>query len=389
MATRQRGFGPAKPLPGQKGYKSKKSELLENDAATMERKLNALRQQLVDDKIKRENVNIVGGSRWKSARADKGSVRNYAQDVLTKKQRASGKKSSGKKKKIKSNPSSWSIQQVSAWLNELNLGDYASVFAENEIDGSIIFDMGLDDLDYLGVTKLSHRKIFLKNLEALKRGDDRIHTLPAPAVVNDEHLHEPPSPSNNPGDIEESGKKHWSHVAPISENKIEGDGSVAVNLADGEFDEDASHNSFLKALLEWRQSDSVAASEETKQDDGMWNNPFAADPDAPSHPETDEKGGQLLEGSFDEEKEHEAFRRAVEAWRTGGQPSVQNNEKLSTGSGDLKKSCWNCYKVYNSSQGFVDESTKKEYCSEPCQQKFDEQYCRFYQNNEAKAELNR
>ena len=40
----------AAPLPGQRGYKMKESEKLEEEAAAMEQRLGVLRQRMVDEK---------------------------------------------------------------------------------------------------------------------------------------------------------------------------------------------------------------------------------------------------------------------------------------------------------------------------------------------------
>lgn len=39
------------------------------------------------------------------------------------------------------------------------LEQHASAFAANEISGPILLDISLEDLDYMGVTVLAHRKV--------------------------------------------------------------------------------------------------------------------------------------------------------------------------------------------------------------------------------------
>ena len=46
---------------------------------------------------------------------------------------------------------------------------HASTFASNEIDGPLLLELGLDDLDYMEVKVLAHRKALLKGVADLKR----------------------------------------------------------------------------------------------------------------------------------------------------------------------------------------------------------------------------
>jgi len=136
-----------------------------------------------------------------------------------------------------------------------------------------------------------------------------------------------------------SRSKHWSQVAPLSQNEVSGSGGVPVNLADGEYDEAANQRAFQEAVMEWRNSGgktiqngkstlatgssggfSIGATQAT-EDSSQWKNPWGTD-EGPETSSTDVTptaggGGKLLEGFVDEDAEHEAFRRAVEAWRRG------------------------------------------------------------------------
>jgi len=57
-------------------------------------------------------------------------------------------------------------ETVAAWLDELGLGQYASVFAENAVDISVLPDLNEVDLEKLGVA-LGHRKRMLRAIAAL------------------------------------------------------------------------------------------------------------------------------------------------------------------------------------------------------------------------------
>lgn len=56
---------------------------------------------------------------------------------------------------------------VAQWLEQLDLGQYASVFAENDIDGEVLSELTDSDLEKIGVT-LGHRKKILKAIAALQ-----------------------------------------------------------------------------------------------------------------------------------------------------------------------------------------------------------------------------
>lgn len=63
----------------------------------------------------------------------------------------------------------WAIHDVGEWLRSVNLETYAASFRINEISGQVLLDIGLDDLDYMGVTILAHRKLILKGIEDLRK----------------------------------------------------------------------------------------------------------------------------------------------------------------------------------------------------------------------------
>ena len=67
-----------------------------------------------------------------------------------------------------------------SWLTSLGLANYGQKFAENEIFGDILLDLGLDDLDYMGIKVLAHRKKLLKGIEELKRNGKGSTNAPPP-----------------------------------------------------------------------------------------------------------------------------------------------------------------------------------------------------------------
>jgi class 3 adenylate cyclase len=62
------------------------------------------------------------------------------------------------------------VDSVAQWLEQLGLGQYASIFAENDIDGEVLPDLTESDLEKLGVT-LGHRKKILKAIAALQAAE--------------------------------------------------------------------------------------------------------------------------------------------------------------------------------------------------------------------------
>ena len=61
----------------------------------------------------------------------------------------------------------WTVDDVSCWLRGLGLTTYIQIFAENEIEGSHLPDLGKDDLLELGVTRVGHRLTIEKSLKKL------------------------------------------------------------------------------------------------------------------------------------------------------------------------------------------------------------------------------
>jgi class 3 adenylate cyclase len=70
------------------------------------------------------------------------------------------------------------MQQIADWLSQLNLGQYARRFAENEIDVSVLRHLTDEDLKELGVP-LGHRR---KILAAINQGAASIPPLIAPTT---------------------------------------------------------------------------------------------------------------------------------------------------------------------------------------------------------------
>lgn len=335
-------FGHPSPLPGQPGFRVRPSEVMAREAAEMEKRLARLKKDLANETREAAGPRT-GGARWRSSRADRGSVGMYAKDVKIRHQQqlqkrpphgifASGSVGAGgqikpqagagaraaaalrdeqqnryrrkvqdKRGKLRDVPfaseteecaselqtfggreiSQWSVADTLEWLESLGLGIHSGVFQRNEISGPILLEVGLDDLDYMNVTVLGHRKIILKGIEELRRGGVRANAdmLPPPVPA-----HAPPPKESNSiggrklGGVEQSAensmlrekdfqeenrhypreqkKQHCSHAEMMSSTKTEGKngrrGPMRANLADGEYDEAAASSSFAEAVAEWR-----------------------------------------------------------------------------------------------------------------------------------------
>lgn len=60
------------------------ADILDKEAKEMERNLKILQERMQQQNIEDESIPKFGGSRWKSARPDKGSVTSYAKSVQDK-----------------------------------------------------------------------------------------------------------------------------------------------------------------------------------------------------------------------------------------------------------------------------------------------------------------
>ena len=197
----------------------------------------------------------------------------------------------------------WTVEQTVLWLRYLNLGTYEDSFREHLISGDVLLDIGLADLDYVGVRALAHRKILLKAIERLRHngavGDadaEAATTRPASASQRSrpQQAARPPQSAGGargragsqpkPAAAEpEAGlfvaskavaraggeavarrpqaKVHWSHSEPLSA----GDGGAPPSTTDGLLDEEAERAAFRAAVEEWRRGGAPAAADADPQ----------------------------------------------------------------------------------------------------------------------------
>lgn len=393
-------FGSAKPLPGQNGYKESQTALLEREAVEMENRLKMLQERMqqqndADEKLK---TTTSGGTRWSGASKKKGSVTSYAKDVQERHKKQStrdpSKKATAAARRAQREQNSakggfndkdveqWSVEDVGEWLTSMLLQQHVQNFASNAISGPILLEVSLEDLDYMEVKALAHRKIILKGVEDLRKNKRVTKQLFAPtASLQPSSLSsKDDNNSNNVGRVTPEkednvladrakvpSKAHWSTLEPLRMKEVtdddgEGGGGHIVNGADsgGMLDEEAERRAFQEAVMQWRQGTSATEKggksllvNADSGDNGQWSNPFGGDSTAKSsatsaagmdnnHPddmvivsarghnesyETNPRGASLANGMLDEEKERKEFQAAVEAWRSGeDKPNSKNKD---------------------------------------------------------------
>ena len=210
--------------------------------------------------------------------------------------------------------SKWSVADCGDWLISLDLAQYCQTFASNEISGRELLDLGLDDLDYMGVKALAHRKRLLKGVAELCAAHRRGCAAPADPTFGRERPPAPPA----------SSKVHWSAVPTLAEQNpdapnpaphapqrlADSGGMFSFGNAEAEvLDEAAERRAFQEAVAAWRSGDNQAP---------------------PSPPSPVKCGGSLLDGEYDEAAEQAAFQEAVAAWRTRGAPQQKPREATSS-----------------------------------------------------------
>jgi hypothetical protein len=191
-------------------------------------------------------------------------------------------------------------------LKALSLGQYAEVFEANDISGSVLLDLSLEDLDYLDIKALGHRKLILKGIEDLRKNkrmtiDVKAGNANNPKPISDgkalfsqsmksetsiadklESLSKSMTVESLSQQVADTKKAtHWSDIEPLSRNEVSNPNPVTSNAADGNdlYDEEAEQKAFQEAVMEWRRANNAAkdaapASAELSQT--MWDNPFAA-----------------------------------------------------------------------------------------------------------------
>ena len=72
---------------------------------------------------------------------------------------------------------------VSTWLRDLGLEDYAEAFRANHIEAEVLPRLTADDLIALGITSIGHRRKLLDAIAALDQGGAAAAAEPIAATV--------------------------------------------------------------------------------------------------------------------------------------------------------------------------------------------------------------
>jgi class 3 adenylate cyclase len=78
--------------------------------------------------------------------------------------------------------------EITDWLRELGLEQYASAFHDNAIDAAVLPSLTAEDLKDLGVTLIGHRRRLLDAIDALSAG--------VPAAARTAPAHDAPTPAD-------------------------------------------------------------------------------------------------------------------------------------------------------------------------------------------------
>lgn len=120
----------------------------------------------------------------------------------------------------------WSVADVFEWLTFAQLGEYSASFRANEITGPLLLDIALDDLDYMGVIKLGHRKIILKSIEDLRKNKRITLNLVAShegentSSLDTAKAAKGITTNSAPPSISKKETIHWSHLEPLAANQV-------------------------------------------------------------------------------------------------------------------------------------------------------------------------
>lgn len=155
-----------------------------------------LKERMEQQEASEAKLASASGTRWKSARGD-GSIRAYAKDVqekhkkkLTSKPDPTTRATAAARRTVRESKASgdfsskcespphalssdpclaplngfivienWTVSDVGDWLQSMMLAQYVPIFAANQISGPVLLDISLEDLDYMEIKALGHRKV--------------------------------------------------------------------------------------------------------------------------------------------------------------------------------------------------------------------------------------
>jgi hypothetical protein len=130
----------------------------------------------------------------------------------------------------------WTVGDVSSWLAELQLKEYVSAFAQNAINGSVLLDITNEDLDYMEIKALGHRKVIMCGVEDLRKTGSYsalpsnvappiLRTASNPNIADERQLHSKSmqfesTSGSGPQKDSEAKTMHWSQLEPLANKKV-------------------------------------------------------------------------------------------------------------------------------------------------------------------------
>jgi len=322
----------------------------------------------------------------------------------------------GRRDPIPSQAATWTPAQAQHWLGTLGQGleRYGPLFAEHEVAGATLLELGASDLDYMGIKPLAHRKALLRGVEELREAVQAGVEATASAEA---------AGSGSGAAGSEPQLVHWSHLQPLPEPKaaMAAQASAAHSEGGGDLrfgahDEAAEAEAFKAAVMAWRNAgkassgaaaDPVAAPaagagsspattgtgacaantgangavSDSGGAAGLWHNPFfggAPEPAAATSGGVNAAGAtgaraaaaaaastaaaasSLSAGDYDEEAERRAFQQAVMEWRAGRKASPDGTTAPGAAAGagagtapPERAPCYQCFRMFPLSGAYV------------------------------------
>jgi len=220
----------------------------------------------------------------------------------------------------------------------------------------VLLDLSAEDLDFVGVPVLAHRKLLLRGVQQLRESAGSAAI--AGGVPGAAGTAAAPIPLASPPPA--ASVMHWSHMQPLPGPKVSSSTDTALDASstsyaitqvhhdgnngsgsgflDGTYDEEAQALAFKAAVEAWRSGRKLphVPKEADSCDNGsttdtgaLWQNPLGGNLSgptsigpmrfgAPATRDASPPGGKresLADGALDEEAEAAAFREAVREWR--------------------------------------------------------------------------
>jgi len=318
----------------------------------------------------------------------------------------------------------WTKARVHEWLDALGLPQYRGVFDENEVGGATLLELTPDDLDYMGIRPLGHRKTLLRAVESLRA--ERRNALEVAAAADSSSRMSSVHAASASAAAARTTTMHWSQVPSrpaVAGSSLPSSTAAAGDAEDlrrGVYDEAAEAEAFKAAVMAWRKGNAAVARPDgsrsadgsatllppaasllsSSSSGGVWVNPFFSPPQEAgavyARPAVGSDAPAAPDGPLDEEAERRWFQEAVREWRgrpaaaaaSSGTAAVSSAPPASgappvSGSSEAapRSSCYQCFRILAGSEVYkpvaaaasaaVSEGILllKDFCSEHCYDK--------------------